>query len=298
VTPKDAKPTRRLQGSAPTLILTALLMVSGCLYGQKAQSIRDVDWKNFSYPLVETDSVPGEVRWMALGAKESASLVNGRYVVPDGCSDDIRSCSLVTFDSVKYGMVTGIKSTVAAVVLTYHSGGTAHWQCVYLFALESGMPRLVAWLSTGSRAAQGLREVSIAAGDVVLIVNDPEKQQGDCCSAGTMTTRYRLVGSSFSAIGPPVHKTDPPSFDCGKAATPVELLICQDVELSFLDSQMAHSYQMAFKDASPERKEIIRRKQAEWFANYSRTCNAPLSDAQRWDCVDRYLSDRLITIWK
>jgi uncharacterized protein YecT (DUF1311 family) len=298
VTPKDAKPTRRLRESAPTVILTALLVVSGCLYGQKAQSIRDVDWKNFSYPLVETDSVPGKVRWMALGTKASASLVNGRFVVPDNCSDDIRSCPLVTFDSVKYGVLTGIKPTVAAVVLTYHSGGTAHWHYVYLFALQSSGPRLVGWLRTGSRAAQGLREVSITGGDVVLVVNDPEKQQGDCCSAGTVTIRYRWVGSFFSAIGPPVHKIDPPSFDCGKAATPVERLICQDVELSFLDSQMANSYRMALKDAPPDRKEIIRRQQAEWFADYSRTCNAPLSDGQRWDCVDRFLSDRLITIWK
>lgn len=108
----------------------------------------------------------------------------------------------------------------------------------------------------------------------------------------------RWVGSSFSAIGQPVYKTDPPSFDCAKASTPVERLICQDVELSSLDSQMANSYRMVLKDASAERKEIIRRQQAEWFANYSRTSNSPLSENQRRDCIDRYLSDRLITIWK
>lgn len=278
-----------------------LLMLTFCaaVSGAAPQSIRDVDWKNFSYPLLETDGVPGDVRWMALGAKESVLLANGRHVVREDCdSDDIRFCPLVIFDSVRYGAITGIKSTVAAVALTYHNGGTAHWQYVYLFALESSRPRLVAWLRTGSRSAQGLRDVSITGGDVVLVVNDPEKQQGDCCSAGNITTRYRWVGSSFSAIGQPVHKIDPPSFDCGKATTPVERLICQDVELSFLDSQMANSYQMAFNDASPERKEVIRRKQTEWFADYSRTCNAPLSDEKRWDCVDRYLSDRLITIWK
>lgn len=204
----------------------------------------------------------------------------------------------VTFDSVNYGELTGIKSTVAAVVLTYHSGGTAHWEYVYVLALESGKPRLLAWLRTGSRAYQGLRELSISGGDLVLVVNDPEKRQGDCCSAGAITMRYRWVGSSFSAIGQPVYKTDPPSFDCVKASTPVERLICQDVELSSLDSQMANSYRMVLKGASAERKGIIRRQQADWFANYSRTCNAPLSKNQRRDCIDRYLSDRLITIWK
>jgi len=235
---------------------------------------------------------------MAPGTRVTASLINGRYVVPDKCSDEIRFCPLVTLDSINYGTLTGLKSTVAVVVLTYHSGGTANWQYVYMFALQSSKPRLLAWLRTGSRAAQGLREVSITGGDLVLVVNDPDKQQGDCCSAGSIITRYRWVGSSFSAIRQPVYKTDPPSFDCAKAVTPVERLICQDVGLSFLDSQMANSYQMVLKGASAERKEIIRRRQAEWFADYGRTCNASLSETQRRDCIDRYLSDRLTTIWK
>ena len=113
-----------------------------------------------------------------------------------------------------------------------------------------------------------------------------------------MITRYRWSGSSFSAIGQPAYKTDPPSFDCAKAARPAELLICKDVELSFLDNQMANYYQMVLKSASAERKEIIRRQQAEWFAEYSRACNARLSETQRRDCIDRYLTDRLTTIWK
>jgi len=266
--------------------------------GAAPQSIRGVDWKNLSYPLLETDDVPGEVRWMPPSTKAPASLINGRYVLPDNCRDNIRFCPLVTFDSVSYGALDGIKSAVAAVVLTYHSGGTATWPYVYVLTLESGKPRLLAWLRTGSRAAQGLREVSLTGGNLVLVVNDPDKQLGDCCSAGSITTRYRWVGGSFSALGQPVYKTDPPSFNCKKAVTPVERLICEDVGLSFLDSQMANSYQMVLKGASAERKEIIRRQQAEWFTDYSRTCNAPLSETQRRDCIDRYLSDRLMTIWK
>jgi hypothetical protein len=275
-----------------------ILICCAVAFGAAPQSIRDVDWKNFSYPLLETDGVPGEVRWMVPDAKELVSLISGKYVVPDNCSDDPRFCPLVTFDSVNYGALNGIKLPVAAVALTYHSGGTAHWQYVYVLALESNKPRLLAWLRTGSRAYQGLREVSITGGDLTLVVNDPDKRQGDCCSAGTITTRYRWVGSSFSAIGQPVYKTDPPSFDCAKAATAVERLVCQDGKLSFLDGQMANSYLTVLKGASAERKEIIRRRQAEWFAEYSSACNAPLSETQRRDCIDRYLTDRLTTIWK
>lgn len=61
---------------------------------------------------------------------------------------------------------------------------------------------------------------------------------------------------------------------------------------------MASAYKLALKDASAERKEALQRRQAEWFADYSRTCNARLSEAERHDCIDRYLSDRLTTIWK
>ena len=231
------------------------------------------------------------------GAKENAPLVNGTFEVPDG-SDGIRSHPTLTFDSVVYGALAGIKSRVAAVVLTYHGGGTATWQYVYLFAVKASKPQLLAWLRTGSRGAQGLRNVSITGGDLVLVVNDPDRQQGDCCSAGSITTRYRWSGDSFSAIGKPVYKTDPPSFDCKKAATPIERLICQDAALSFLDRQMANSFQMALKSAPGERKEIIRRQQAEWFDAYRRTCNAPLSNTQRRDCIDQHLNERLMTIWK
>jgi uncharacterized protein YecT (DUF1311 family) len=277
------------------LQICALLIVASTSFAAP-QSIQNVDWKNFSYPLLETDGVPDAVRGMPPDTKKSASLINARYIVP--CGGDKRSCPLVTFDSVSYGAVNGIKSGVAVVVLTYHSGGTANWQYVYVLVPdESNKPRLLAWLRTGSRAAQGLREVSITGGDLVLVVNDPDNQQGDCCSAGSITTLYRWVAGSFSPIGQPLHKPDPPSFDCTKAVTPVERLICQDARLSFLDSQMAESYRTVLKGASAERKEIIRRRQAEWFADYSHTCNAPLSETQRRDCIDRYLSDRLVTIW-
>jgi uncharacterized protein len=95
-----------------------------------------------------------------------------------------------------------------------------------------------------------------------------------------------------------VYKTYPPSFDCAKASTAVERLICHDPGLSFLDSQMANSYQTVLRGASEERKEIITRQQAGWFADNSRTCNAPLSETQRRDCIDRYLSGGLTTVWK
>jgi uncharacterized protein YecT (DUF1311 family) len=229
---------------------------------------------------------------------ETVTLTKGSYVVPDDEVEDPLFRASVNFDSVRYGALTGIVSSVAVVVLTYHSGGTATWDYVYFFASGPGKPRLLAWLRTGSRAYQGLRDVSLRDGDLFLVVANPEQRKGDCCSAGSITSRYRWSRDSFSTIGKAEYKTDPPSFDCKKAATPIEQMICQDVELSFLDRQMATSYRMVLKDASVERKKIVRQKQAEWFAEYRRTCNTPLSDAQRRDCIEQHLSDRLTTVWK
>jgi hypothetical protein len=276
-----------------------ILICCAGLSGAAPRSVRDIDWKNFSYPLAEDDGVPGDIRWMRPGAKKSGSLIDGRYVVLDDlCRENTRTCPLVTLDSVHYGALAEIKSTVGAVVLTWHSGGSAYWQYVYVYTFESGKPRLLSWLGTGSRAYQGLREASITGGDLVLTVNDPDKREGDCCSAGSIITRYRWLGSSFSAVGQPVYKNDPPSFDCAKARTPVELLVCKNFELFYLDSEVADSYQRALKNASEERKEVIRRQQAEWFADYSRTCNAPGSEEQRRECIDEYLNERVTTFFK
>ncbi len=278
--------------------LLILLVCCAAVCGVAQQSIRDVDWKNFSYPLVEGRGVPTKLKWMPIvGRMETVSLIKGLGLLP-GCGDDVPSCPSVSFDTAQYGAITGIKSTIAAVVLTYHSGGTANWQYVYFYSMESTKPRLLAWLKTGSRAYQGLHDVSFTDGDLILEVNDPDKRQGDCCSAGSIVTRYRWAGNAFSAIEQPVYKNDPPSFDCTKAATPIERMVCGDAELSFLDSQMARSYRAVLKGASAERREIVRRQQTEWFAEYKRACNAPLSDEQRHDCIDEHLTDRLVTIWK
>ena len=75
---------------------------------------------------------------------------------------------------------------------------------------------------------------------------------------------------SFAAVGQPIHKHDPPSFDCAKAAAAIEVLICKDVELSFLDSQMANSYKLALKDASGERKEVRHPPQSGWLDELGR----------------------------
>jgi hypothetical protein len=170
-------------------------------------SIRDVDFKNFAYPFIEhkSVSVPSRLRWLPLPGADLITPHNGEHTFP--CDDP--PCELLAVDRVDFGDIKGITGTSAIVTTTFHTGGTAHWQFLYVIALISEKPKVLAWLESGSRADMGLRSASADRGDLVLVVNDPDKRQGDCCSTGTITYRYRWAGGSFHNVGPSIRKDDP-----------------------------------------------------------------------------------------
>ena len=72
--------------------------------------------------------------------------------------------------------------------------------------MRSGKPTVIAWLETGTRAYMGLRDVSIAKGNLIVTVNDPEKAITDCCSAGSITYWYKYNGKSFQPVAAPVFR--------------------------------------------------------------------------------------------
>lgn len=66
-----------------------------------------------------------------------------------------------------------------------------------------------------------------------------------------------------------------PSFDCGKASTRVERMICDHPRIAELDSELAAAYRIALRDApwaSANRR--IRAEQGEWVAERNR-CRDP-----------------------
>jgi hypothetical protein len=172
----------------------------------RGASIRHVDFKNFSYPFIQHKfvSLPNKPRWLPLANAGHVILHDGRYSFP---CDDPR-CELITFDSAIFGKLHGL-GEVAIATMVFHTGGTAKWEYLYVVAIRSGRPRVVKWLEAGSRADMGLRGASVDQGDLVLIVNDPQKREGDCCSTGTITYRYRWQRDSFRQMGVPVRKADP-----------------------------------------------------------------------------------------
>jgi uncharacterized protein YecT (DUF1311 family) len=63
-----------------------------------------------------------------------------------------------------------------------------------------------------------------------------------------------------------------PSFDCRKAATPVEKLICSDPMLGDLDRQMAEAWRQAFAQASVDSREALLKRQLRWLQDRAIGC--------------------------
>lgn len=180
-------------------LLLVVFAICGVVLGASG-SIQDIDFKNFAYPFVGNGhaSVPSKLKWVATTlSTKHIPFREGQYRFP--CDES--PCPWLTFDQAVFGTIQGLPGKSAVVVTVYHTGGSATWQYLYIIAIRSSRPEVVALLETGSRADMGLRRVTVDHGDVVLTVNDPAKREGDCCSLGTITYRYRWHGGSFQQIG-------------------------------------------------------------------------------------------------
>lgn len=75
------------------------------------------------------------------------------------------------------------------------------------------------------------------------------------------------------------------SFDCAKAGTKVEHLICDNPDLSKLDEEMAAKYKGSLNDSDPQQKDALRRAQKLWLT-VRNTCVSA-------DCVESAYKIRL-----
>lgn len=181
--------------------LLGLLVTISSVAGAEG-SITHMDFKDLTYPFVDNEllSVPSQPRWMPLPSASSVSLHDGRFRFP--CDD--APCPLLSLDQVTFDKISGLPTSSALVVMTFHPGGSATWRYLYVVALQHGAPQVVAWLEAGSRADMGLLHAEADHGDLLLTVEDPTKRVGDCCSTGTITYRYTWDGYSFKQTGKPV----------------------------------------------------------------------------------------------
>ena len=92
-----------------------------------------------------------------------------------------------------------------------------------------------------------------------------------------------------------------PSFDCAKATTEVEKLICSDAELAELDLEMSNSYAafMATLDEEFYRKKLVRKQHA-WLGYRGKLSCFNTNNKKKTDCLKKAYVRRIenLSNWK
>jgi hypothetical protein len=189
-----------------SLRLLALLIAIVCAVSLESasKSIREVDFKNFAYPFGNPGSPLEHWHWIPSIPSDKVALADGvhRFWNEIEPGEDRNRAPGLWVESVTYGYLDGDKAEEAIVVLNYSGGGTANWDYLYVYKLDQGAPKLIAWLESGSRAWGGLVKVQVENRLLVLDFADAKRRVGDCCSEGYIRLHYAFEGGRFVETGP------------------------------------------------------------------------------------------------
>ncbi len=204
----------------PRFIFVLALVLCSRLAAQ--ENIRQVDFKNFSYPLsghllghdslewLDTPAHPATTR-RTIHLVDGSELTKTSSIVVDG--KEYGQYEGFTFESVSYADLTGDGNDEAIIILTYHTGGTQTTNYVYVYTLEEHRPKLLAYCHTGDRSDSGLYHASARNGLLVFELFDPAKASGECCSSGVLTYRYKWQHGVFKLAVPVERRTMPPPLE-------------------------------------------------------------------------------------
>lgn len=198
-----------------TLIFALILC---CLRLSAQETIRQVDFKNFTYPVSGHLLGHSSLQWFdpstANTNMKSIQLAKGKdlkklssFVMGGKEYDQYEG---FTLEKVRYADLTADGNEEAVVDLVYHSGGTQTTNYVYIYTLDHHRPKLLAYCHTGSRSYSGLYDVYGQKGLLVFELLDPTRSQSDCCSSGVLITRYKWQSGSFKRVGAAEQRTLPP----------------------------------------------------------------------------------------
>lgn len=88
-----------------------------------------------------------------------------------------------------------------------------------------------------------------------------------------------------------------PSFNCAKASTRIEEMVCADVELSKLDLELSTIYSKLLNNLNKtDRKELIRR-QREWIKNSANKCSENEDEILK-NCIKEFYLSRIENLSK
>ena len=165
------------------LVLAALTIFS--LATVNAQnSIRKIDFKNFTYEVESGES------------KEKIKVKDGEF---SRHSEDDPLYFSVT--EVTYGDLDGDGQDEAVVSTLTSTGGTGQFSNGQIFTLKSGKPIVLTEFEGGDRAYGGLVSAKIAGGVLTVERYAPGEGGGNCCPEYVETTRYKWDGAALRQLG-------------------------------------------------------------------------------------------------
>jgi hypothetical protein len=190
-------PLRKLFRLRRFLLLTCVLLSFAGVTAQtkptKPETIRAVDFANFTYPARPST-----------GGRGVYTLRNGEHPSQRDAVGHVLGMWL-KLASVTYADVTGDGHEEAIVVHAWITGGSATPDVVYVYGMSLGRPRFLWGTTTGDRADGGLKDVYGENGRLVMETFIPEGSQGDCCPVAYVKTEYRYRGGTFRRV-----RTSPP----------------------------------------------------------------------------------------
>jgi hypothetical protein len=166
--------------------------------------IRQVDFRNFSYPKLPTGKC----------SMDEVHLTNGKYEAPETIPRKIPSidCWSVTLGTIDYGDTTGDGIEEAIVTLYAERGGTESSQDVYIYSPRDEAPILLWKFATGDRADGGRRRIFAENGALVVELFGVGTVIGkelygtedvpDCCPEHYTRTKYKWQENRFQQDGP------------------------------------------------------------------------------------------------
>jgi len=170
--------------------------------------IRQIDFRNFRYPW-RTNTTPGDFQWLTK-FDTTVSLRDGTHVFKTGqCGGPYKRCPEVSISEVLYTDVNDDFVQDAIIVLNYSSGGTAHWGYVYFYTVGGGTSKLIAAFETGTRVYHGLHSIYQGSGHLIVELNEPDENEGECCATWRTRTEYQWRRDHFEAVSEPVKEPIP-----------------------------------------------------------------------------------------
>jgi len=87
-----------------------------------------------------------------------------------------------------------------------------------------------------------------------------------------------------------------PSFDCAKAGTADEHMLCSDARLAALDRAMSELYWKVYplvKQSSANRAKALKANQKGWLTQRTACATGSASEAAKYDCIDALYEERM-----